>query len=914
MNPFKYAQMMKYLTRAKKQKPDLPDVFPASQAPIPKVKEDVETMEAVNRFVRDNPRTGKAGGGMLVQPGFGGTRQGYARPKGSVSKSGPKYEKRMKVKNYLTNLPDNSSISVLDLASELKVSRSLIDNILKEKQFKNKKFNLLRRTGSLTNKQFATEYKNFQKSDFFKTGADEEFADYLNDLGFKPQEGEGKFTPGNVGSRRRTLNIKSVATKAVALTDKQILKEAKRLKIKNIKSLSSSELRNKVITARAKENTAKKMKENLEFREQQRKKQKIRMDKFIKKRMSTVEGRAQLLKERRKSKQLEYQRKGLDPLATNADEAIWRDAVLTANKNADGKGRFSIDSGYSKSMKAEDYFSNKIKIKDNQTNKTFTFNTFKNYVNKNASSFGLKNYDEAVKSYRQKFFINDKPNLRNSINFALIPNYNEAMPTSAYTIQHDFGRQNNPLKTSLAFYDDNLNEYRIRTDFENAWAASKKSKTPLTDRKKAFNVFKKDLAKLNIQSVPSMVKRERFFGKGLDLTDILKTAKKEGATLPRGLLKEAAEFDKQLINQIAVLGGGDCGRGFKNQGGRVGLRDGTPSVDVCFKNATQRINSGFKNATPAEARNYTKLLNAVKGSAVIGRNLLKFGIVPEALYVGADSLIRMGFGDTFKEAGLRASDFFIPGDQMQEADRLKVQRTLGDAAATNVGKVFDYRNQIANIDSLEQQKQNLANLSEVGEFDYVGDLSQDIKNIDTRLNQAKNDLQNKFMVSEAETVAADRALEEAYDISKAKSPLARLKSFAQNIEAVQDDPFLSDIATPQKKQEELNLNMFPTMPRGFLTEKTSDLLDRTQALKQSGYNVSTRDLMAEQERLKSIPLSQDVITYGPEQMYGAQGTFFGQPLAGGGIAKLAGVSSGPPPESGPMSQGLQGLMKRVRNL
>ena len=35
--------------------------------------------------------------------------------------------------------------------------------------------------------------------------------------------------------------------------------------------------------------------------------------------------------------------------------------------------------------------------------------------------------------------------------------------------------------------------------------------------------------------------------------------------------------------------------------------------------------------------------------------------------------------------------------------------------------------------------------------------------------------------------------------------------------------------------------------------------------------------------------------------------------AGGGIAKLAGVDSGPPPESGPNSQGLQGLMKRVRN-
>ena len=36
--------------------------------------------------------------------------------------------------------------------------------------------------------------------------------------------------------------------------------------------------------------------------------------------------------------------------------------------------------------------------------------------------------------------------------------------------------------------------------------------------------------------------------------------------------------------------------------------------------------------------------------------------------------------------------------------------------------------------------------------------------------------------------------------------------------------------------------------------------------------------------------------------------------AGGGIAKEAGDSSGPPPESGPNSQGLPGLLKRVRNL
>ena len=37
-------------------------------------------------------------------------------------------------------------------------------------------------------------------------------------------------------------------------------------------------------------------------------------------------------------------------------------------------------------------------------------------------------------------------------------------------------------------------------------------------------------------------------------------------------------------------------------------------------------------------------------------------------------------------------------------------------------------------------------------------------------------------------------------------------------------------------------------------------------------------------------------------------------LAGGGIAKEAGDSSGPPPESGPNSQGLPGLLKRVKKL
>ena len=81
MGPKEFKMAMDYLTRAKRVKPDLPDVFRASEAPIPPIREDVKLREAINRFVRDNPRQDMAGGGMLVQPGFGGTRQGYAKEK-----------------------------------------------------------------------------------------------------------------------------------------------------------------------------------------------------------------------------------------------------------------------------------------------------------------------------------------------------------------------------------------------------------------------------------------------------------------------------------------------------------------------------------------------------------------------------------------------------------------------------------------------------------------------------------------------------------------------------------------------------------------------------------------------------------------------------------------------------------------
>jgi len=74
MTPKEYKQMMDYLTRSGVRK----QVKFASDIARPNPKPIVKEIELFNAFNRRNP---KADGGMLVQPGFGGTRQGYARPR-----------------------------------------------------------------------------------------------------------------------------------------------------------------------------------------------------------------------------------------------------------------------------------------------------------------------------------------------------------------------------------------------------------------------------------------------------------------------------------------------------------------------------------------------------------------------------------------------------------------------------------------------------------------------------------------------------------------------------------------------------------------------------------------------------------------------------------------------------------------
>ena len=107
------------------------------------------------------------------------------------------------------------------------------------------------------------------------------------------------------------------------------------------------------------------------------------------------------------------------------------------------------------------------------------------------------------------------------------------------------------------------------------------------------------------------------------------------------------------------------------------------------------------------------------------------------------------------------------------------------------------------------------------------------------------------------------------------------------------------------KQDELkNLNLEMPMGFGFIEGPTpdSDLTLEQAKAKMAAGEQRVKDLEAQKNLLRS------------------QNRGFGTPvmadqfLAGGGIAKMAGVSSGPPPQSGPNSQGLPGLLKRGRRI
>jgi len=369
---------------------------------------------------------------------------------------------------------------------------------------------------------------------------------------------------------------------------------------------------------------------------------------------------------------------------------------------------------------------------------------------------------------------------------------------------------------------------------------------------------------------------------------------------------------KSIQNIIASFGDGSCsvtfGKKGKKDGGRIGYQTGTPGLNKCFESGIKNFNEG-KLKTVDQAQDAARLLSGGKN---VLRAITKYGIIPEAAFVAGESLFRTALGEEPLNALKKSIDSFTFGatDFTSGIEAEKFGKNADQKLA-----VDKFRNSQALVDSLQNKLANLKNITDQGGEGYVGDLTSDIQMTQAQLQAAEQELQ-KNTVSSDIVQFVDRRGQEIADAERAKSDSAKqsLKDQMDGIPGIRDytDTESTRIFPKQPSQIDLNLKMLPRMPTDLFTATPSGIEDYSKQFKEQGFDASPRDVEAYRDLLKSMSLSESADAFSPEQVYGTQGVF-SQPLAGGGIAKMAGDSSGRPPVSGPNPQGLLSLKNRVRN-
>ena len=911
--------MMKYLTRAKKVNPELPDVFPASKAPIPAKSTFVETKDAINRFVRDNPRTEKAGGGMLVQPGFGGTRQGYKNEK----KLNKTMEKRIadyesKTGNKYEDQPNWRKKDIRD---------GNWTGGGKGEKFKDPKF--IKQKSEGTQIQKVRDYlssairDNKGKPVTFKTIAE-------------IKKGAGV-----------TANIDADITRVLQsdkFTNKINLRNFEKLPDEIIKEIKSSF-----------SNLVPKDKWNFD-------KHKFGINK------TDIDVRVydRIRRFVEDPKPLRYGFRFENPdgwMLTQMDRAYrsgnksYKPIYAVVNKVRKVVGYVdNTDKGGGKK-----YFASDIYIKGKNSDGILIKGTDKTLPHPDYAE-NVKYHDivmksgqppnKAIRDILTKGGIagSEKIKMRHVLNFILDnSDYNAARSS---IVRHHKGQ----LKNATS-------DLQILNRVQNVKV------TGIEDRISQGIILPEDIAKLKNFGVSVRGPDGTLYGGGprtpegglRDINKLILEGSKNVDLYGKEIkgLKDFTKADFDLLKKkLASLGGGTCsvqfGKGNKD-GGRIGYKTGPASLEDCIKSGAKNFNDGNLK-TADQIKDGAKLLRG--GRAVLSA-ISKYGVVPELAYVGLEAAGRTVLGEQPTNALLKSIDTLTFG---------ATDFTSGIEAE----KFGEYAKDKLAVDKFQESQAKvrsiLDNISRLEELNLEGgdiDVTQNIQTLKAQLQSASDELRANTVNPDMVQFITQRG-DEIADAQLAKSSYAQqsLTDQLEGFPGIKDytDTEATRVFPFQQTQQQLNEKVLPTP--FILRAKTSDIINdivpalRAQGVTVDGRPIGTKDVLNYQKQLREQPLSQVVEQgFNPESFYGASGTFStplpsgaldkkpnvipemereivgqtnvanpfdidisdigsglrGFSAAGGGIAKQAGVSSGPPPESGPMSQGLQGLMKRVKN-
>jgi hypothetical protein len=379
---------------------------------------------------------------------------------------------------------------------------------------------------------------------------------------------------------------------------------------------------------------------------------------------------------------------------------------------------------------------------------------------------------------------------------------------------------------------------------------------------------------VNASSVKNLNEARRIMLEGSELTEkkMLGTMKKTDRSAKTIIDQSFKDINKPEMFKkeqkiAALLEEFGCGR---KAGGRILMKKGGATLTECAIAGQKKLNLGLSNGfDKTEGELAKKILQAGRGlgSAFALRNILGpaavgFTVAAEAGLVGYDMLAT---GKSFKEAVGSSLFNYALGDKTKIDNKKLRYQGYADAGLNEnqIGKISAYENAIDEMNNTfaEFDKENkLYNAAVTGGPRMSDAVKQ--KQIKNFYDQADK---NKALIQDlARTQTEDR-------LDKALDPM---------VPALMSDADAKRKAMQLTKPTTVKFGNFmdTVFPKGFLSD-TTYAEDRDKA-----------------------------INYMPE----VQEYYRGNRFARGGLS--GGDTSGRPPESGPMSQGLRSLYKNGRKL
>ena len=263
---------------------------------------------------------------------------------------------------------------------------------------------------------------------------------------------------------------------------------------------------------------------------------------------------------------------------------------------------------------------------------------------------------------------------------------------------------------------------------------------------------------------------------------LVKDAKASGYSIkvPEGSLtiQEFTDPNNARARELIALVGCPNFKGKQafSEGGRTGFSEGGD----CFDKGQKIINSA-QVKSPAAQKNLAKLINGLAKTGTFAKNALKFGVVPEALFVGAESIIRAGGDQTLDEGFKSAIGFYTDwtGKTNFKADARASQnlRNIGLDGTINIEMLNEMRDASEQVKKLENNQKNV--LSAYDES-LMGESEQDYKKrSNQQIEDAKKYLSTKYLTDSQKNFYTSQE-NEAKDIAGTRSPFQKFLGEARN--------------------------------------------------------------------------------------------------------------------------------------